>query len=89
MQKEEPKGQGAGQAVWVVYVDDSFTNRVIRGGVILVTLEGNELEYAIKFGFKATNNEVEYEAMLARLRLAPALGAKRVRVNNNSQLVVG
>lgn len=22
----------------------------------LVTLEGNELEYAIKFGFKATNN---------------------------------
>lgn len=55
----------------------------------MVTLEGNELEYTIKFGFKATNNEVEYEAMLTRLRLVHALGAKRVRVNNDSQLVVG
>lgn len=74
---------------WVIHVDGSFINSVARGGVVLVTLEGTKLEYAIRFGFKATNNEAEYEAVLTGLHLARALGAKRVKVNNDSQLMVG
>lgn len=55
----------------------------------MVTPEGTELEYAIKFEFKATNNEAEYEALLIGLLLSCALGAKLVKVSNDSQLVVG
>lgn len=55
----------------------------------MVTPKGYELEYVIRFEFKETNNEVEYKAMLAGLCLTHALGTKRVRVNNDSQLVVG
>lgn len=62
--------------MWVVYVDGSSINNTTRGGVILVTLEGNKLEYTIGFGFKGTNNEAEYKAMLTGLRLARALRAK-------------
>lgn len=58
-------------------------------GVVLVTQAGNELEYAIRFGFKTTNNEVEYEVMLTRLCLSYTLEAKQVRVNSNYQLMVG
>lgn len=50
--------------------------------------KGNELKYLIIFGFKTTNNEAKYEAVLTRLCLAHALKAKRVRVNNDSQLMV-
>nr|KYP31592.1 hypothetical protein KK1_048002 [Cajanus cajan] len=35
------------------------------------------LEQSLKFGFKVTNNQAEYEALLARLRLAHDLGAWR------------
>lgn len=72
-----------------MHVNGSFTNSAVGGGVILITLEGNKLEYAIRFGFKETNNDAEYEAILIGLCLAHALGAKMVKVNNDSQLVVG
>lgn len=54
----------------------------------MVTPKGNELEYAIRFGFKAINNKAEYEAMLTGLCPTRALETKRVRVNSDSQLVV-
>ncbi|KAM1042360.1 hypothetical protein ACFX13_032147 [Malus domestica] len=46
------------------------------------------MEYALHFKFKASNNEAEYEALLAGLRLAKHLGVKRIDIFNNSQLVV-
>ena len=39
-------------------------------------------------GFKASNNEVEYEALLAGLRVVSDLGAKEVKVYSDSRLVV-
>ncbi|RVW69828.1 Transposon Ty3-I Gag-Pol polyprotein [Vitis vinifera] len=43
---------------------------------------------AIRLGFSASNNGVEYEAILSGLDLALALSASRLRVYNDSQLVV-
>ena len=40
---------------------------------MLVSPEGNKITCALRFGFKASNNEVEYEALLAGLRLAKEL----------------
>ena len=36
-----------------------------------------------------TNNEVEYEGILTRLRLGKALGVKNLLVENDSKLVIG
>ncbi|CAH9051257.1 unnamed protein product [Cuscuta europaea] len=42
----------------------------------------------MEFKFKVTNNEAEYEALIAGLRYARALGAARLNVRMDSQLVV-
>lgn len=73
---------------WVMHIDGSSTNSADGGGAVLITPEKDKLEYAIRFGFKATNNEVEYESMIMRLCLAHALGARKVKVHSDSQLVV-
>ncbi|XP_071915303.1 uncharacterized protein [Coffea arabica] len=44
--------------------------------------------YTLRFDFAASNNEVEYEAIIARLQLARKLGAGHILVHSDSQLVV-
>ncbi|GKF87561.1 reverse transcriptase domain-containing protein, partial [Tanacetum coccineum] len=39
-------------------------------GVILTDPKGVEFTYALRFQFKTTNNEAEYEALIAGLRIA-------------------
>lgn len=39
-------------------------------------------------GFRASNNEFEYKALLAGLKLAAVMGAKRLHIYSDSQLVV-
>ena len=46
------------------------------------------MKYSICIGFKVTNNEAEYEALLTRLRVATELEVKSLNVFNDSQLVV-
>ena len=47
------------------------------------------MKYGVQLKFPATNNEVEYEAILMGLRIAKALGAKNISLRSDSQLVVG
>ncbi|KAK0579206.1 hypothetical protein LWI29_022797 [Acer saccharum] len=42
----------------------------------------------MRFDFKATNNQVEYEALLAGLRVCIALGADELEIYSDSQVVV-
>ncbi|MGJ8488650.1 ribonuclease HI family protein, partial [Glaesserella parasuis] len=53
----------------------------------LETPDGNQIVQAIRCGFKATNNEAEYEALIAGLKLALELGVKTLEVKSDSQLV--
>lgn len=57
-------------------------------GVVLISPEGHKLNCVMKFGFKITNNVVEYEALLAGLRLAKEMQMRRLFINNDSQLIV-
>ncbi|GJS30846.1 reverse transcriptase domain-containing protein [Tanacetum coccineum] len=43
-------------------------------GLILTNLEGVEFTYSIRFRFEATNNEAEYEALIAGVRIAEPNG---------------
>jgi len=46
------------------------------------------VEYAIRFGFKATNNEAEYEALVNGLKITHKLGARSISVKSDSKLIV-
>ena len=50
--------------------------------------DGIDKEYALRFGFRASNNEAEYEAVIAGLNLAHFMEADQLEVSSDSQLVV-
>ncbi|CAL2265290.1 unnamed protein product [Prunus armeniaca] len=56
--------------------------------LVLISPTGIPVEYAMQFHFQASNNEAEYEALIASLHLAKELGAASIHVHNDSQLVV-
>ncbi|GFY90817.1 hypothetical protein Acr_07g0010140 [Actinidia rufa] len=58
-----------------------------RARLVLQTPSGEQKKYTICIGFKATNNEAEYEALLARPRVATELGVESLDVFSDSQLV--
>ncbi|XP_057780030.1 uncharacterized protein LOC130998612 [Salvia miltiorrhiza] len=81
---EQPNQVGA----WRLYVDGSSNMRGSGLGLVLISPQGDMVEQSIRCEFKATNNEAEYEAMLAGLGLAKEMGVKRISVFSDSQLVV-
>ncbi|XP_068310990.1 uncharacterized protein [Pyrus communis] len=74
--------------VWTLYVDASSNQQGCGARLVLTTLDKVAMEYVLRFKFKASNNEAEYEALLAGLRLAKHLGVKQINIFSDSQLVV-
>ncbi len=72
-----------------IHVDGSSTKNAGGVGVIIRSPEDDIIKQAIRLEYATTNNEAEYEALLARLKMAKTLGATELDVHNNSQLVVG
>ena len=56
-------------------------------GIILENEEGTRVEVSLALAFPTSNNQAEYEAFLAGLRLAEDLGAEEVKIFMDSQLV--
>lgn len=56
--------------------------------VIMVSAEGLRLDKSLGLSFYASNNEVEYEALIAKLRTVQKLGDEEVEVLSDSRLVV-
>ena len=53
------------------------------------SLEGDKLKHKICLQYQATNNEVEYEALLKGLELAKSVEAKSILILEDSQLIMG
>jgi len=47
------------------------------------------IEQALRFAFKASNNQAEYEALIAGMLLAKEMGAQSLLAKSDSQLVTG
>lgn len=73
--------------VWQLSVDGSSGEQVAGAGVILDSPDGKEVSYAFRLEFKATNNQVEYKALIVGLELAQAVRANKGKVRTDSQLV--
>ena len=73
---------------WGLYMDGSSNEGGLETGLILVSLEGHRMNCALRFGFKASNNETEYEALIARLNLAKEMKVESLEIYSDSQLIV-
>ena len=68
---------------------DDASNDIGSGvGMMLINHKGYKIHCVIRFGFKALNNEIEYEALITNLRLARKLQDRNVKIFSDSQLVV-
>ncbi|XP_050270008.1 uncharacterized protein LOC126714030 [Quercus robur] len=73
---------------WKVFVDGASSAMGAGAGIVIITPEGIRLEHSFRLGFKASNNEAEYESFLTGLRTVLCLGARDVEVYSDSRLVV-
>ncbi|XP_074347136.1 uncharacterized protein LOC141685940 [Apium graveolens] len=73
---------------WALKVDESSTNERSGAGLIQKSPEGFTIETAISFGFVAINNQAEYEALIAGLKLAKTLRIQDLKIYSDSQIIV-
>ena len=74
--------------IWRLSIDGATNARGSGAGLILTSPEGIDIEYVLRFGFQAFNNEAEYEAVIAGLNLAHSMEVDQLEVCSDSQLVV-
>ena len=61
--------------IWRLSVDEAANAQGSGAGLILTFPDGIDVEYALRFGFQASNNEAEYEAVIAGFNLAHSMEA--------------
>ena len=56
--------------------------------MVLISPDRSKLRYVIRLHFLASNNAMEYETLINGLRIAIELGATRLYVHGDSELVI-
>jgi len=74
---------------WTLHVDGSSNPRGAGAGIVLESPNDILIEKSLHFAFKTSNNQAEYEAILAGLSLAREVGVKRLTCKTDSKLIVG
>jgi len=82
-------GDGQDPSVWVLSIDGASNQRGSKAGVVLEGPGGLLIEQSLKFSFKASNNQTEYEVLIAGMLLAKKMGARRMARRSDSLLVTG
>ena len=70
--------------VWTLRIDSSSNVNGSGASIILESPMGEKISYALRLEFPASNNEAEYEALLAGLRLAKEMRIKQLKIYNDS-----
>ncbi|GJX45200.1 reverse transcriptase domain-containing protein [Tanacetum coccineum] len=80
----KPRSAIKGQTL---YTDGASSNEGAGAGLILTDPEGNEITYTLRFEFPTSNNESEYEALIAGLELSIRIEVHHLQVFTDSLLV--
>ena len=70
--------------LWKVFVDGASSALGADAGIVIITPERIRLEHSFRLRFRASNNESEYEALLARLRAVLGMEAQDVEIYSDS-----
>ena len=74
---------------WKVYVNGASNHKGSKVGLVLISPKRIKIEKSLRLGFSATNNEAEYEALLAGMTMVQKMDGKVVEIFFDSRLVVG
>ena len=74
---------------WIMHVDGSSNTKGAGAGIVLEGPSGILIEQSLCFAFKTSNNQAEYEAIVAGLHLALEMEVKRLSCKTDSKLTVG
>ena len=72
----------------MMYFDGSVMAPSLGARVVLISLDGSRLCYAIHLHFLASNNATEYKALINGLRTIIELSAMRLYVYGDLELVI-
>ncbi|XP_071728474.1 uncharacterized protein [Rutidosis leptorrhynchoides] len=72
---------------WDLFTDGASCAEGAGAGLVLESPSGEEHTYALRFNFDVTNNEAEYEALLAGLNIAHKMNITKLRAFTDLQLV--
>ena len=70
-------------------MDGSSNQQGSGAGIILEGPNGVLIEQALRFAFKGSNNQTEYEVLFSGMLLAKEMGAQSLLAKSDSQLVTG
>jgi ribonuclease HI len=65
--KEQPE-------YWIMYFDDALNQK--SAGILLISLQGEQLKYILQIHYTASNNGAEYKALIHGLHIAVFLRIK-------------
>ncbi|GKB78110.1 reverse transcriptase domain-containing protein [Tanacetum coccineum] len=72
---------------WTLFTDGASSIEGSGAGLILTDPDGREVTYALRFNFRTSNSEAEYEALVAGLELAIQMEAQLLNVYTYSLLI--
>ena len=70
--------------IWRLSMDGAANAQGSGAGLILTSPDGIDVEYALRFGFQASNNKAEYEAVITGLSLAHSMEEDQLEVSSDS-----
>ncbi|GJX61843.1 reverse transcriptase domain-containing protein [Tanacetum coccineum] len=76
-----------GPRAWRLYTDGASNSGGSGAGLILIAPNGVEYSYALRLYFSNSNNDVEYKALLAGLRIVTEMQVKDIHAFVDSKLV--
>nr|GEX16844.1 hypothetical protein [Tanacetum cinerariifolium] len=84
---QTPKNLGTKTDIWKLYTDVASNENGSGAGLILIDSKGAEYSYALRLNFTNLNNNAEYEALLAGLRITAKIKVKKMHAFVDSKLV--
>ena len=82
------RGETKEEGEWILHVDGSSKARGAGVGIVLTSPTGDTTSRAMRCDFKATNNESEYEAVIAGLTLAHQMVQGEYQTKDESMIPV-
>jgi ribonuclease HI len=74
--------------LWTMYFDGSLMKTRAGASLLFISPLGKHVRYVIRLHFPASNNVVEYEALVNGLRIAVELGVRCLDARGDSQLII-